>query len=232
MKIPNTLEKFYSKVINKFLLRKESRKDIIEKFHKIFYEDPNTWRTTYWLGQLLYKYPLDLWIYQQIIYEQKPDIIIETGTFHGGSALFLANICDLINRGKVITIDIESLEDIPNHKRIIYLKGSSTSKEIEEQLKQLIDKNDNVMVILDSDHSKGHVLNELRVYHKFVSLGYYLIVEDSNLNGHPIRKEFGPGPMEAIKEFIRENESFKIDKSKEKYFMTQNPNGFLKKVKF
>ena len=82
-----------------------------------------------------------------------------------------------------------------------------------------------------TDHSKKHVLNELKLYNNFVTKGSYLIVEDTNINGHPAYPDFGPGPMEAVEEFLKENEDYMIDKSKEKYYMTFNPGGYLLKIK-
>lgn len=149
----------------------------------------------------------------------------------GGSALFLASMCDLVDNGKVATIDIECKEGRPTHRRITYLLGSSTSKEIVEQLRKLISDKDKVMVILDSDHHKEHVLSELRIYSEFITKGSYLIVEDTNINGHPVVPEFGPGPMEAADEFLKENKCFIVDRDKEKFYLTFNPNGFLRKMK-
>jgi cephalosporin hydroxylase len=185
---------------------------------------------TYWLGIPLFKNPLDLWVYQELISDLMPDWIIESGTYRGGSALYLASICDLVGKGEVITIDIENVEACPTHDRLIHLKGSSTSKEIVERVLNLIEKDNKVMVILDSCHEMSHVINELRIYSKFVTKGSYLIVEDSNVNGHPVYPNFGPGPMEAIKEFLQENNDFVIDRSKEKHFLTFNPKGYLKRV--
>ena len=85
------------------------------------------------------------------------------------------------------------------------------------------------MIILESNHKKNHVLKELKIYSKFVTLESYLIVEDSNLNGHPIYTNTGPGPIEAIKEFLKDNKDFIRDKTKEKFLMTFNPYGYLKK---
>ena len=207
-----------------------STKNIIDMFH-IFYYNSRVWERTTWMGFPVLKCPLDTWIYQEIICALVPDVIIETGTYYGGSALFMASVCDLIGKGIIITVDIEEQKIKPNHPRINYLSGSSTSKEILDQITNLIGNKKNILVILDSDHSKNHVLNEMRLYSKFVSQDSYLIVEDSNINGHPVRPDFGPGPMEAIEIFMQENRDFMIDRSKEKFFMTQNPKGFLKKIR-
>lgn len=228
-----------AKTLRNFIYRRayiasDSEKKIVDQFHKLYYGAQafgGTWNSTYWLGVSTQKCPLDCWIYQEIIFELKPDVIIESGTANGGSALFLASLCDLVNNGRVITIDIEDIKDRPQHKRIKYLLGSSTSEEIIEEVRRLIGDKDKVMVILDSDHHKEHVLNELRIYNKFVAREHYLIVEDTNINGHPVALEFGPGPMEAVEEFLRENKNFIVDKSKERLYLTFNPGGYLRKIK-
>lgn len=202
----------------------------IDRFHKFYYHS-GVASETYWLGIEAHKCPLDLWIYQEIIYKTRPDVIIESGTAYGGSALFLASICDLVNHGEILTIDIEKKKGRPRHKRIRYLAGSSTSKKIVEKVKRLIGGKNKVMVVLDSDHHKEHVLKELRIYSKFVTKGNYLIVEDTNLNGHPVKPDFGPGPMEAVARFLRENKDFVIDRDKEKLYLTFNPKGYLQKIK-
>ena len=84
-------------------------------------------------------------------------------------------------------------------------------------------------MILDSDHSRDHVLDELRLYSRFVTPGGYLVVEDTNVNGHPVFPEHGPGPMEAVEEFLAESDEFEIDLAREKFFLTFNPRGFLRK---
>lgn len=103
-----------------------------------------------------------------------------------GSALYLASICDLIGQGKVITIDIEEREGKPNHKRITYIIGSSISEETVEKVKKLIKEGEKVLVILDSDHRKEHVLKELRIYSEFVTKDSYIIVKDTNINKNPV----------------------------------------------
>ena len=209
---------------------KRSESDIVDEFHKLYYESPDTWRKTFWLGIPAQKCPLDLWIYQEIIFEVKPDVIIECGTFAGGSALFLASVCDAVKRGTIITIDVEDREGNPKHKRIKYLLGSSTSKEIVDKVRRSTRNRHSVMVILDSDHSKDHVLNEMRIYSTFVTKGSYLIVEDTNINGHPVFPDFGPGPMEAVQQFLSENKVFVVDRSRAKFYMSFNPNGWLRRV--
>jgi cephalosporin hydroxylase len=87
------------------------------------------------------------------------------------------------------------------------------------------------MVVLDSDHSRDHVLNELKAYSPLVTKGNYLIVEDTNLNGHPVHPSIGPGPMEAVTDFLRYNDEYQIDKERERFYITFNPNGYLKKIK-
>lgn len=209
-----------------------TEEQIVNEFHKIYYNNKDrTWLNTFWLGIPTQKYPSDLWIYQEIIFETKPDIIIECGTLYGGSALFMASICDLLNRGRVITIDIENYHNRPVHQRITYLIGSSTSDKIVGEIRRLIRGDEKIMVVLDSDHHKEHVLNELRIYSQFVTVGNYLIVEDTNINGHPVLPSFGPGPQEAVEEFLKENDNFVVDRSKEKFYLTANPNGFLLRIK-
>lgn len=205
---------------------------IAKNFHKLYYGSKHrTWKNTYWLGVPCFKCPLDLWIYQEIAFEVKPDVIIETGTGDGGSALFLAFLCEQIGCGTVISIDIKKRTDLPEHSRITYLFGSSVSQQIVQEVTRLTADKNTVLIMLDSSHRKEHVLKELRVYNRFVTAGSYLIVEDSNLNGHPVKASFGPGPMEAINEFLKENQNFIVDVSREKFYLTFSPNGYLKRIR-
>lgn len=199
-------------------------------FHALYYYSP-TWRDSYWMGHQILKCPLDLWQYQQIIYEQRPGLIVETGTAYGGSALFLAQLCDLVGGGRVLTIDIEGHKGRPAHDRITYLIGSSTAPIIIDQVRcAAASTTGNVLVLLDSDHSFQHVLTELNTYSKFLKRGGYIVVEDSNVNSHPVGPLFGPGPMEAIDEFLRTNTEFEVDESREQFLMTFNPRGYLRRT--
>lgn len=221
-------------VYHRLYISAQSEKSIVDQFHMLYYDTQNfggTWGATTWLGVPVSKVPLDLWVYQEIIHELKPDLIIESGTSYGGSALFMASVCDLLGKGRIVSIDIEAKSPRPTHPRIQYFLGSSTSEQIVEQVKGLIGDQDKVMVILDSDHRKEHVLDELRIYSALVTQGSYLIVEDTNVNGHPIAPEHGPGPLEAIEEFLVDNTDFVVDRSREKFYLTFNPRGYLRRVR-
>ena len=204
---------------------------IADRFHKLYYyQRERTWRNTRWMGTEVLKCPLDLWIYQELLHELRPDLIVETGTAFGGSAAYLASLCDLQGHGRIVTIDAKEREGRPTHPRITYLTGRSTDAGIVAQVEAMVRPGDRVLVLLDSDHSERNVLAELRTYHGLVSVGSYCVVEDSNVNGHPVAREHGPGPMEAIRAFLRENEAFEIDREREKFFLTFNPSGFLKRI--
>lgn len=210
----------------------EQKQEIVDQFHKLYYNSHlqnKTWKDSYFLGTPIQKCPFDLFVYQEIINDIRPDIIVECGTASGGGALYLSSICDLINHGEVVTIDIVELENRPKHNRLTYLMGSSTSDEIFNKVKEMVKDKESVLVILDSDHSKDHVLKEMQMYNPLVTKGSYMIVEDSNVNSHPVQPNHGPGPMEAIDAFMESNNDFEIDRSREKHYLTFNPRGYLKK---
>jgi cephalosporin hydroxylase len=189
------------------------------------YRDSGVWMFTTWLGTQVLKNPLDLWIYQELLARTRPYVIVETGTFAGGSALYLASICDLLGQGRVITIDIEERPGRPTHPRITYLTGSSVDDEVVARIRGEIGPDDTVMAILDSDHSKEHVLAELQTYGPLISDGCYLIVEDTGAGDW--MPDMDPGA--AVNEFLAENPAFTVDKKCEKFLMTNNPGGYLRR---
>ncbi|MFB6730726.1 cephalosporin hydroxylase family protein [Bacillus mobilis] len=204
---------------------------ISNEFLKLYY-DSNVWlHDTHWLGVPIFKLPSDLFLYQEIIYELKPDLIIECGTCYGGSALYLASILNLIGKGHVVTIDIFPQPNRPTHDRITYVTASSVSVQAVQTILNMRKPDDVILVILDSDHSKEHVSKELSLYKSIVTTGSYIIVEDTSINGNPVSPDWGPGPMEAVEEFLAKNKNFIIDESKHKFFISFNPKGYLKKVK-
>lgn len=208
----------------------DSQMETIDAFHRLYYDSgPQTWHDTKWLGVRVLKCPLDLWVYQELLTELRPDWVVECGTFDGGSAYYLATVMDLLGKGRVVTIDVEERPGRPKHHRIKYLLGSSTDAVMWRRIRSMIKPRHTTMVILDSDHTRDHVLDELRLYSQLVQPGGYLIVEDGNINGHPVLPDFGPGPMEAVTTFLEENQTFDIDRTREKFMLTFNPRGFLRR---
>lgn len=209
---------------------KDNERALVDEFHKLYFEARAfnmTWRNTFWMGHPILKCPLDLWLYQELIHKLRPEVIIETGTAFGASAHFLATMMDLVGTGRVITIDVEDRPGRPTHPRVTYLTGSSVAPEMVARVRDMVGTASPVMVLLDSDHSRDHVRAELEAYSPLVTRGSYLVVEDTNLNGHPVDPEYGPGPMEAMKDFLAANRSFAHDTSLDKFFLTFNPGGYL-----
>jgi cephalosporin hydroxylase len=209
---------------------------ISDNFHKQ-YEKNRMWENTKWLGVPMWKFPGDCLVIQDIIYEIKPDYIIETGTGLGGSSIFYASILELMYHGMVLTIDI----DHTKHQlslcynsgvvsRINRITGNSIDANIIEDVSRFAN-NKRCMVVLDSWHSYEHVLKEMKLYSGFVAVGSYLIVEDTHVSGHPVPWEYGKGPYEAVKKFLKTNNDFVVDKSREFHGLTFNPNGYLKRIK-
>ena len=176
-----------------------------------WYYNTNVWKDLHYRGVRTLKLPLDMWNYQEIIFEHNVHWIVETGTRHGGSALFFADTLANGGRtGNVITIDVSHDALYPGargHPRIKYLLGDSAGDAIIKMTHQLLpqDRRENLLLILDSDHSRDHVLRELTAWVPRLKRGDYLIVEDTIVNGHPVRPDFGPGPMEAILDYVAAN---------------------------
>ncbi len=212
-----------------------SPQQLITEFHKLIY-DSNVWQRMEWMGVRTLQYPPDMWVMQEIIYDVRPDFIVETGTFHGGSALFYASVLEILGgEGKVITIDIEPrIREASQYpvfrERVEVITGSSTDPEVLAQVRERV-AGKTVMVTMDSDHSKEHVLAELHGLAPLVSLGSYVVVQDTNLNGNPVASAYGPGPFEAVEKFLEGNDEFERDPAREKFLVTFFPGGFLKRVK-
>jgi len=204
----------------------------LRNFHIYSYNaDEITLSKPSWLGVPAQKSPQDMWIYQEIINETRPDVLVEAGTADGGSAYYFATVFDAIGRGRVVTIDIEQSPKRPKHDRITYLLGSSTAPETVAKVKSMIAPGERVMVSLDSDHRKAHVAEELRIYSDLVTNGCYLVVEDTDINGHPVFPSFGPGPMEALQDFLRADKRYASDHSRERFGMTFFPDGWLRRMR-
>ena len=201
----------------------------VARAHDVLYRS-DAWTQANWVGAQALKNPLDLWVYQEIMVETRPALVVETGTYRGGSALFLASICDLLGQGEVISIDVEPVrDDYPEHPRITYFGGrSSTDPEVVAEVAERA-QGKPIFVVLDSDHSQAHVEAELAAYTPLVPVGCYVVAEDSNIG--QIRKDLMPGPREAVDAFLARTAEFEIDRSREKFLITFNPSGYLRRVR-
>ena len=210
--------------------------EITDRFSNLWYDQPDTWRTMHWLGIPSHQNPMDVWIIQEILHELKPDFMVECGSFHGGSAALWATILDNINPdSKVISIDIEdkmqAARELPIVKRRVeFIIGSSTSADVVERVRRQV-AGKKVVVLLDSDHRKAHVLEELRQSAPMVGVGGYIVVQDTNINGHPVLPGWGAGPWEAVDEFLKGNHAFEVDRQRERFLFTFSPNGYLRRVR-
>jgi cephalosporin hydroxylase len=186
----------------------------------------------YWMGTLALKNPLDAWIYQEIIYDVKPDVIIEIGSAWGGSTMYFANLLDILGKGIVISIDIDRTIYKVKHDRIIAITGNSSSPEVIGKTGDIC-RRKSVLAIHDGDHHKEQVLKDLRNYCNFVSVNSYFIVEDSIVDlfkpGDGIGQLY-EGPLKAVEQFVNENPDFVVDRERERYILTYNPKGFLRRI--
>jgi cephalosporin hydroxylase len=183
--------------------------------HYYYYYNPDTWPRNTFLGYPIQQCPFDLQLYQELVFRQRPACIVQTGVADGGSLLYFAWLLDMVGADRdalVIGVDIELREKAQtlNHSRIRLLQGSSTDEQTVSNVADLL-KGRNALVSLDSDHSMNHVYAELQIYQRFVDVGSYLVVEDTNINGHPVLPEFGPGPFEAVERFLHEDNGFVRD---------------------
>jgi cephalosporin hydroxylase len=188
-----------------------------------------------WFGVKTLQNPLDAWIIQEIIYEVRPDFIVETGTFKGGSAALWAVILEHVNpAGRVITIDItdvtQQAKQLPIvQRKVDFLVGSSVDPAIVAEVKERV-SGGRTLVILDSLHTRDHVLAELWAYAPLVDVGSYLIVQDTGL-WQPIRNHPGGWASDAVEEFIAESDAFVADQSRERFWLTNCPSSWLKRVR-
>jgi cephalosporin hydroxylase len=219
-----------------------------------FIQDTLDTKYTYnfsWLGRPIIQYPQDMIALQEIIWEVKPDMIIETGIAHGGSLIFSASMltlleaCGEIENGQVLGIDIDirehnkkAIETHPLSKKITMFQGSSIDKEMIDKVQEFAQKGKRILVILDSNHTHEHVLAELRAYASLVSLESYCIVfdtiiEDMPEDSFPNRPwDKGNNPKTAVWEFLKESSDFVIDKDIEnKILITVAPDGYLKRIR-
>lgn len=184
---------------------------------------------TSYFGVKAWKSPLDSWIYQEMIFESKPDVIVEVGNAFGGGTLALAHLCDLLDHGRVIGVDITQKEipdHVKRHPRITFIEGDACRSF--DKVAKRIGPDERVLVIEDSSHTYENTLEVLRTYSPLTRDGDYFIVEDS-ICRHGLAVGPDPGPYEAIEAFVRENDDFEIDRQKESFLITWNPKGYLRR---
>lgn len=199
-----------------------------------------------WLGRPIIQFPQDIVAVQELIWQVKPDLIIETGIAHGGSLIFSASMLELIGGdGRVLGIDIDirehnrvEIKKHPMYKRIDMLEGSSIDDKIAEQVYDFAKGGKRVMVFLDSMHTHDHVLRELELYSPLVTKGSYLVVFDTVIEDMPDDffhdRPWGKGnnPKTAVYEYLKSTDCFEIDKAIEhKLLITASPDGYLRRIK-
>lgn len=198
---------------------------------------------TNWFGEPILQLPQDMFALQEIIFNTRPEFIIEAGVAWGGSLIFYSTLMEVLGGRKIIGIDIFIPDDLRERigalgkisERIIWLNGSSIEETIVEQVKEIIGNSKRVLVILDSNHTHDHVLKELLLYSPLVGKGYYLVCGDTIIDSMPEQKhrprDWGRGnnPKTALFQFLQENDRFEVDKLIEnKMLLTCNPGGYLK----
>jgi cephalosporin hydroxylase len=230
-------------------IKKMARDDELKKKSLDWMLHADKYKYTYnfkWLGRPIIKYPNDIVLLQEIIWEVKPDLIIETGIAHGGSLIFSASMLELLGGDReVVGVDIDirkhnrkEIESHPMFKRVTMIEGSSTSQDTIAKIREVTKRKTQVMVCLDSNHTHEHVLKELHLYSPFVTVGSYMVLPDTFIEYFPKGYfknrpwDVGNNPMTAIREFLSKSDNFIIDKEKvNKLLITEGFDGYLKRIK-
>ena len=243
----NPIEQFKQECVAR--IKSNEKNDQLTNAARIFKRESVLSEYSYnftWLGRPIIQYPQDIIAMQEIIWQVKPDLIVETGIAHGGSLIFSASMLELIGGdGRVLGIDIDirehnrvEIEKYPMFKRITMIEGSSIDEEITKQIYDFAKDKKQIMVVLDSMHTHDHVLKELEFYSPLVTKGSYLVVFDTIIEDMPENlfpdRPWGKGnnPKTAVWEFLKKNNSFEIDKEiQNKLLITVAPDGYLKCVR-
>lgn len=228
-------------------IKKEKNKDeaalkqLGKEWTKLAWENKLSYEVN-WLGMPIIQTPEDIVVFQEMIYELRPDYIIESGIAHGGSLVFYSSIMEMLDHGEVIGVDIkifphnrQRIEQHPMFKRITLIEGDAIAQSTIDQVKKHIKPDSNVLVILDSNHTTEHVYHELKHYSNFVKPGGYIVACDTimpDLEGlrYAADDVKTNNALEGVKKFLKENPNFEIDRSWEKYYVTHQPQGFLKRI--
>lgn len=242
----------------------QGRDALLTAATQVWFNKANAYKYSYhfeWLGRPIIQYPQDIVAMQELIWQVKPDLIIETGIAHGGSLIFsasmltLLDVCEAIEAGepydpaasrrKVVGIDIDirphnraAIEAHPMHKRIQMIEGSSIDPQVVAEVHAIARNHQRTLVCLDSNHTHDHVLAELQAYAPLVSFGSYCVVFDTIIEDMPAGSfpdrpwDKGNNPKTAVWAFLKNHPEFEIDKSiQHKLLITVAPDGYLKRIR-
>jgi cephalosporin hydroxylase len=203
------------------------------------------WKSARWLGVPVLQWPTDLLLMQELVVELRPRVIVETGVYVGGTAVFYASLLHMvgIDGGRVLSVDIQihpearrNVEASRFRDGITLIEGDSKSDAVHSELQRLIGGEPNVLVCLDSDHSYAHTLAELRAFSRYVPVGGYMVLFDTiceeladTPKGDPSWKT--DNPMAALREFLKESPAFESDPRFDKFMVSFAPRGFLKRIR-
>ena len=187
------------------------------------------WTNTSWLGRRVTTAPTDLLAYQEIIADVRPSWIVEIGAGDGGRSLFLASICELVGHGEVLAIDEELDSELPSHPRLRYLSGTAQDDTVRDEVGRRVGE-DTALIVLGACADRATTVGQFKAYASLVPVGSYVVVTDTIVNGHPVWPAFGAGPLEAVKQILANDGRFVADPLMEKYSLTFNPGGFLRRV--
>jgi len=199
------------------------------------------WQGNTWLGFPVLQWPTDMLAMQEIVFQQRPRVVVETGTHRGGSTIYYASLLRLVGGGRIVSVDIEIPEAVraaigasPFADIITLVQGDSKAPEVVARVQEAARGEDNVLVVLDSDHSRAHVLAELQAYCDLVPVGGYLVAMDTICHDlwdlpNGVRAWKDDNALRAVEDFLGEHPEFEADRSREKLLVTFSPGGFLRR---
>jgi cephalosporin hydroxylase len=212
------------------LWSRTGRRPVARLFHNDLIFHTQNFLSTSWLGTPILQNVLDLWTIQETMAEVRPALLVEIGTHRGGSALFYAQLMDLMGAGRVVTIDIERLHDL-DHPRIEFLHGSSLDPAVVARVREAAaEAGGPVMVILDGNHERDHVARELEIYAPLVTPGSLLLSQDGVIDKLALFWDSRPGPLPANRAFLEAHPEFESDTERnERFLLTHHPAGWMRR---
>ena len=188
------------------------------------------WRDAHWLGRPIDTPPTDLLAYQELIADLRPDWVVETAAGESSRAFFLASVCDLVGHGRVLTVNPTPGDEPPTHARLEHLVAEPTEAATVDRVKELVGDG-SAVVILGSRAGRHDTFRAFEAYAPLVPVGSVVVVTDTIVNGHPVWPGFGPGPAEGVKQVLTRHGDFVADPDLQKYSLTFNPGGYLRRVR-